>query len=322
MKSRSHSLPDVLQIWWDKGFTLEEDEALKQIVDNWQKESGKQIKLSFYSNDELPEKVQRAIRAGNPLDLVMGSSSERELNPRLAWEGKLADVSEIIEPIKNSYSESALKAINYFNNVEGKRSYYGVPISQLTIHVFYWRVLLKQAGKNEADIPQDWDGFWNFWQQVQDDLQAQSPQAKQQVYGLGFPLSAGAADTYYQFEQILEANNIGILSEAGELIIEQPEIRQGIIDSLKWYTDFYHAGYVPPDAVDWLNPDNNRSLLKRSIIMTPNTTLSIAAAVRKDEEIDLKQLGIVEFPNKPDGTPISHLVAVNSVVLLEDSQHQ
>ena len=320
--TKSRSPADTLQIWWDKGFTLEEDEALQQIINNWRKESGKEIELTFHSNDELPEKVSRAIQAGTPPDLIMGSSMERELNPRLAWENKLADVSDVIAPVRDSYAESALEAINYYNNVEQKRSYYGVPISQLTIHIFYWRDLLTQAGKDEADIPQDWQGFWKFWQEIQANLATQSKQSGEEIYGLGFPLSAGAADTYYLFEQILEAYNVDILNQNGELIIEQPEVRQGIIDALKWYTDFYTAGYVPPDAVNWLNPDNNRSLLQRAIVMTPNTTLSIPAAVRKEADVDLKKLGIVEFPNKPNGEPINHLVAVNSVVLLEDSTHQ
>ncbi|MDJ0594055.1 MAG: ABC transporter substrate-binding protein [Pleurocapsa sp. MO_226.B13] len=324
-KPRSPTRSNVLEIWWDKGFTLEEDEALEQIVSNWQKESGNKLKLSFYSNDELPEKAQRAIQAGTAPDLVMGSSAERELNPRLAWEGKLVDVSDIIAPVKDSYSKSALEAVNFYNNVEKKRSYYGIPISQLTIHVFYWRDLLEQVGKNETNIPRDWNNFWQFWQDVQNDLARQlklSGQQSPKIYGLGFPLSAGGADTYYLFEQILEARDISILDADGNLIIDEPKVRQGIIDSFKWYTDFYIAGYIPPDAVNWLNPDNNRNLLRRSIVMTPNTTLSIPAAVRKDADTNLEKLGIIEFPNKLNKDPTRHLVAVNAVVLLSASQHQ
>ncbi len=32
----------VLKVWWDKGFTLE-DEALQQIVSNWEKQSGNKV---------------------------------------------------------------------------------------------------------------------------------------------------------------------------------------------------------------------------------------------------------------------------------------
>ena len=324
-KPRGSTAENVLQIWWDKGFTIEEDEALAQIISDWEQESGQKIKLSFYSNDELPEKVQRAIQAGTPPDLMMGSSAERELNPRLAWEGKLVDVADILEPVRNLYSESALEAVHFYNDVEKKRSYYGVPISQLTIHVFYWRDLLAQAGKSEADLPKDWDGYWKFWQQVQEELQAKSPpqgQASQKIYGLGFPFSVGAADTYYLFEQILEAKDVQIVDPEGQLIIDRPEVHQGIIDALKWYANFYTAGYVPPKAINWLNPDNNRNLLRRAIVMTPNTTLSIPAAVRQDADLNLDQLGIVEFPPKPNNEPMRHLVAVNAVVLLSESQQQ
>lgn len=326
-QKKVRSLPEsyVLQIWWDKGFSLEEDQALEQIIDKWEQESGKQVNLSFYNKDELPETTQRAIQAGTAPDLVMGSSVDREINARLAWSGKLVEVSDIIDPVKDSYTESALEAVNYFNNLEQTRGYYGVPISQLTIHIFYWRDLLAQAGKSDADIPQDWHGFWKFWQEVQDNLEASSTETGQnskKVYGLGFPLSTSATDTYFLFEQILEANNIRIFDKEGELIIEQPEVRQGIIDALQWYTDFYTAGYIPPNAINWLNPDNNSNLLKRAVVMTPNTTLSIPAAVRKDTGINLKQLGIIEFPQKPNNDLVNHLVAVNSVILLSQSQNQ
>lgn len=73
----------VLKIWSDKGYTLEEDEALQQIISNWKEQSGNKIKLTFYTNDELPQKTQRALQAGNPPDIVINSSAERELYPRL-----------------------------------------------------------------------------------------------------------------------------------------------------------------------------------------------------------------------------------------------
>lgn len=87
----------VLKIWSDKGYTLEEDEALQQIIRNWEQQSSNKIKLTFYTNDELPQKTQRALQAGNPPDIVISSSAERELYPRLSWEGKLVDISDVIE---------------------------------------------------------------------------------------------------------------------------------------------------------------------------------------------------------------------------------
>ncbi|MDF5709596.1 MAG: ABC transporter substrate-binding protein [Nostoc sp. S4] len=312
-----------LRIWWDKGFTQEEDEALKQLVSQWKTQTGNKIKLSLYSTDELPRRIQRAIVAGNLPDIVTSYTADREIIPRLSWEGKLADVSDVIEPLKSFYPEKILKTVQFYNNVTQKRSYYALPMSQATLHIFYWRDLLKQIGHQESDIPKNWDAFWEFWKRSQEDLRTkQLPDKKQKIYGLGLTFSIGAADTYYFFEQILEAYNVQILDSQDKLLLDDPKVRQGIINSLKWYTKFYQQGYVPPDAVNWLNPDNNRSLLNRSVVMTPNNSLSIPAAVRHNPDIYHQKLGILELPNKPNGLPMRYLITVKQVFLFADSKKQ
>ncbi|GAA6623484.1 ABC transporter substrate-binding protein [Scytonema sp. NUACC26] len=322
--SSNSSKNTTLTIWWDKGSNLEEDDALIKLIKDWEKRSGNRAKLTFYSNDKLPETTRRAIQAGNTPDLVMSSSAERELIPYLAWEGKLADVSDIIEPVKNNYSEAALEAVHFYNKFARKRSYYAVPINQLTIHIHYWRDMLKQVSRSEKDIPKDWDGFWNFWKQVQDNLKAlnSSQDKKELIYGLGLPFSPAAADTYYTFEQILEAYNVEIVNSQGILRLNDPNVRQGIIKSLTWYANFYEQGYVPPNATRWLNPDNNRNLINRKVVMTANTTLSIPAAVRQNPDIYQNKLGTLEFPKKPNGEPMRYLVAVNAVILFANSNNQ
>ena len=312
-----------LRIWWDKGFTQEEDEALKQLVSEWEKQTGNKIKLSLYSTDELTRKIQREIQAGNLPDIVTSYTADREIIPRLSWEGKLADISDVIEPLKSFYPEKILKTVQSYNNVTQKRSYYALPMSQATIHIFYWRDLLKRIGRKESDIPKDWDDFWELWKQIQDDLRTkQIPDKKQNIYGLGFTFGISSADTYYLFEQILEAYDVQILDSKDKLLLDDPKVRQGIINSLKWYTNFYQQGYVPPDAINWLNPDNNRSLLNQSVVMTPNNSLSIPAAVRQNPDTYYQKLGILEFPNKPNGLPMRYLITVKEAFLFADSQKQ
>ncbi len=309
----------ALRIWWDKGFNPEEDEALQQLVSNWEQKTGRKIKLTFYTTDERSQKAQRFLQAGNLPDIIMSFKAESTLNPRLAWEGKLVDVSDIIEPVKNLYPESVLQTVRFYNNVDQKWSYYGVPIHQATIHIYYRRDLLEQVGRTDKDIPQDWDSFWEFWKQVHDDLQAQQ---KQDIYGLGLPMSVEAGDTYQSFEQILEAYDVRILDSKGQLQVDEPQVRRGIIKCLDWYTQFYQQGYVPPDAVNWLNPDNNRNLLNRVIVMTPNASLSIPAAVRQDPDTYRNKLGMIEFPNKPNGQPMRHLATVERVIVFAESKNQ
>lgn len=307
----------ILKIWWDKGFTLEEDEALQQVVSNWEKQSGNKVKLSFYSTDELSQKVERELRTGDLPDLIAMFKSEKSLTARLAWEGKLADVSDVILPVKNLYPEQALQTVNFYNKSAQKQSYYALPIHQATIHVYYWRDLLEKVGHSNK-IPKDWDGFWKFWQQRQNELRTQQID----IYGLGLPLSVAAGDTYQTFEQILEAYDVQILDAKGQLRVDNPQVRQGIVKVLNWYARLYQQGYLPPDALHWLNPDNNRNLLNRKVLMTTNDTLSIATAVRQDPDTYRKKLGMLELPHKPNGQPMRYLITVQQVVLFADSKNQ
>ena len=154
---------------------------------------------------------------------------------------------------------------------------------------------------------------------MQDTLQTQH---NQNIYGIGFSMSAGASDTYEVFEQILEAYDVQILDAKGQLRIDETEVRQGIIDCLTWYTKFYRQGYVPPEAVNWLNPDNNRSLLNRLAVMTPNNSLSIPAAVRQDPDLYRNKLGTIGYPNKPNGKPMRYLALVRQAVVFAESKNQ
>lgn len=308
----------ALTVWWEKGFNLREDEALQKLVNDWQQQSGHPVQLSLYTTDDLAQRAQRSLQAGRPPDIMMSHNAEQFLNPRLAWQGKLVDVSDVLEPIKDTYPPAVLEAVNFYNNVEKKRSYYSIPISQAAIHIYYWRDLLKQAGYSESDIPQDWDGYWNIWKQVQDKLQKQQGQ---KVYGLGLTLSIGASDTFQLFEQVLEAFDAQLLNSDGKLLIDDPSVRQRIIESLRWITELYQQGYVPPDATKWLSPDNNESLLNRVVVMTPNATLSIPAAVQHDADTYLNKLATLELPNKPNGQPMRYVVVHRQIVMLADAKH-
>ncbi|GAB4237290.1 MAG: hypothetical protein Kow0049_22990 [Stanieria sp.] len=322
-ESQSPSQTYTLNIWWEKGFNLEEDEAFQKLVNNWELKTGYQVDLSFYTTNELLEKIARASeiksspRIESP-DLVLSQTGNLTLYPRLAWEGKLTDVSELIEPTKSLYDDNVIKAITYYNQVADKQSYYGVPIYQATIHIFYWQKLLAALGYSRQDIPGDWDGFWQFWLQVQNQSKKQ---LQKNIYALGFPLSVASSDTYLFFEHLLEAYDLTLVDREGNLLVDRPEVRQGIIKCLAWYSKLYQQGYIPPDAVNWLNTDNNRNLLNQMVVMTPNVTLSIPAAVRQDNDIYYNQLGILEFPNKPSGQPMRYLLSIKQAVIPTDSLH-
>ncbi|MBE9076283.1 carbohydrate ABC transporter substrate-binding protein [Romeria aff. gracilis LEGE 07310] len=304
---------EELVILWDKGYVIEEDEAIEAVVRDWQNQSGLAVDLSFYNSGEIAPKTLRASQAGAPPDILFAAKS---VYPVTDWQGKLADVSEVVDGMRDLYTADALQAAKIYGSTEPND--YGVPLSQSTTHIFYWKDLLQEAGYTPADIPTDWDGFWNFWKTVQDQLRPQYPD----LYSIGLPYSAVATDTYQIFEQVLEAYDVEMLDEQGQLQVDRPEVRQGIVQSLDWYLQFYREGYAPPDAASWSDPENNRHLLNRNLVMTPNPTLSIPAAVRNDQELYTQRLGTIEFPQKPSGNPMPHLVIVRQAIVFEDSPNQ
>jgi multiple sugar transport system substrate-binding protein len=310
---------NILRVWWEQGYSSQEDEALQKIINEWEKKTGHKIDLFLSGTDELLQKSLRASKAGNLPDVILSFKAERSISTRFAWDGKLADVSDVIEPVKNLYSKDILKSAYLYNDVEKKRSYYGVPIHIATNHIYYRKDILKQIGLSDKNIPNDWNSFWQFWTKAQDKLRSQQIL---NVHGLGLSLSVGAGDTFQTFEQILEGYDVSILDKQGQLQVDRPQVRQGIIKVLEWYKQFYERDYIPQIALRWLSPDNNRSLLNREILMTVNHTLSIPGAVRQDLDTYNNKIGILEFPNKPNGKPMRHLVTVEQALIFADSQNQ
>ncbi|GGA58304.1 ABC transporter substrate-binding protein [Okeania sp. KiyG1] len=307
----------VLTIWWNRGFYPEQDEALQKVIANWQEKTNNKVEISFFSTDDILEAGTDALAAGKPPDIFFSQIGEFTLIPQWAWEGKLVDVSDVIEPVKKFYSDSVLKSVYLYNNVESKSSNYSVPIMQQGLHLHYWYDLIREANLG-AEIPKNWDEFWQYWQNAQKNLRQQG---KTNIYGLGLPMSIDGTDTSIVFEQILEANNLQILDKQGQLQIDKPGVRQKIIEILDWYTSFYKNEYVPPNAVNWRNSDNNTNFLNRNALMTINPTMSIPASQQEDEEIYLNQMRTIEFPNNPNGTKPISLVSIKQPVIFTSSAH-
>lgn len=308
-----------LTIWWNRGYFPTENQSIEKIVADWSHKSHTPVKLEIISEDDIHKSTLTALEAGNPPDVLFSMRSDFELTQHWAREGKLADVSDVLEPLQGLYSPVALESSYMYNNKDKNYSYYAVPFKQSSVHLHYWCNLLAEAGFTRSDIPQEWYAFWEFWKQVQKNLQAKG----KEVYGLALPMGTEAtSDTFYGFEQFLEAYNVKLLNEEGELQLDTPEVRQGLINVLEWVTSFYKDGYVPPKSLNWRGSDNNIEFLNKTAVMVENTTMSIPASQRKDEEIYFNQMQTIEFPKKPDGKRMAYLVAIKHLVLFAESKHQ
>ncbi|CAD5973371.1 Extracellular solute-binding protein, family 1 [Planktothrix tepida] len=307
-----------LTIWWNRGYYPEQDEAIEKVVENWKQVTGNQVKLSFFSEDDTLKEAITALKVGNPPDILFSERADFTLIPQWAWEGKLADVSGVMEPIQSLYEPSAIASVYLKNKATQKRSYYAIPLMEQTLHIHYWRALLQEGGIDPQNLPQNWSEFWQIWQQAQANLKTSG---QTEIYGLGLPMSVESSDTYLIFEQFLIAHDVQLFDEQGNLQLDQPTVRQGIIDTLNEYTNFYLQGNVPPAAINWLNADNNTNFLNRSTIMTLNPSLSIPGSQREDQDIYQHQLVTALFPNTPKGQRMKHLVSVKEAVVFSEAQN-
>ena len=308
----------VLRIFWNQGFYPEEDLALEQLIADWEEETSIPVQLTLFSSDDILNQTTIALENGNPPDILFAHRADYTLQPRWAWDGRLADVTDVLEPHKNDFTPAALEAAYLYNQQEDKRSYYGVPIEQQTIHLHYWRNLLAAAGLDETQIPQDWDGFWTYWEQAQEPVS----QVKQtDLKGLGLTLSTQGSDTYFFFEQVMDAYDVELFAGDGTFQGDDPAVKAKLVEVMDWTTRFYQGDYVPKAAVTWLDADNNVSFLNQEVLMTPNPSLSIPASQKDDDLLYTQHIGTQAFPNEPDGEPMNYIVSIKQALIFAEADH-
>ncbi|MEM9002952.1 MAG: ABC transporter substrate-binding protein [Cyanobacteria bacterium P01_F01_bin.86] len=307
-----------LKIWWQEGFYPEETDVLQRLITEWEEQTDNEVQLEIIPQKDILNEVESALETDSLPDILYSGVADLTIIPRLAWNNQLADLTEVIEPLSDWYSDSVLNGVTYQNQVTGARSYYAVPIMQSAIHIHYWQSLLNKAALKREDIPEDWEGFWQFWQQTQDILRQNGEPT---IYGVGMPMSL-SLDTYNNFEQFLEAYNVKLLDENGNLLTNQAQTRQELARVIENYASFFKNEKVPPESIDWDNTGNNVTVLSRESLMTVNHTLSVPGSQRDDKAIYYDELSTVKWPNKPDGSPMRYVVELKQVVVFESSNRQ
>src|SRR5580704_4077279 len=132
------------EVWWVQGFAQEEDVAFKKIVADYEKASGNTIDHSIAPYAPMRQKIVSAMTSGVVPDMFQNTPAE---NIALyAWQDKLVDVSDTVETQREEYTETALLTVHCYNNVEKKRSYYGVPYTVGASMNHIWRPLVEKAG--------------------------------------------------------------------------------------------------------------------------------------------------------------------------------
>jgi multiple sugar transport system substrate-binding protein len=297
-------------VWWVQGFAEEEDVAFKKIVDDYQKASGNTIDYSIMPYAPMRQKIVSAVSSGAVPDLFQNTPAE--IVALYAWDDKLVDVSDVVATQREEYTETALLTVRCYNNIEKKRSFYGVPftVDVFTNHV--WRPLVEKAGYKMADIPKTWDAYYDFFKGVQKKLREQGVR---NVYGLGFQLTTNGGDPSSFFNQFLIAyGGQDIVTKDGKLHLDDPQVKEAVIKALTYPTTAYKEGFVPPGAINWNDADDNNAFHGKQIVMDLDGSLSTEVAIIKNQQ-DYNDIVTMGLALSNDGKPVpSQAVSLSGLI--------
>jgi multiple sugar transport system substrate-binding protein len=305
-----------LVVWWEKGYYGQEDEAVREIVAAFEQETGKQVELVFQQQNELPQKILAALDAGHPPDFAFGIWIVENVG-QWAFDDRLADLSDAVGHFSDLFDSDALEREVLLNGKTGQKALYALPMANSVNHLHVWKDLLESAGFTLADIPREWEAFWSFWcDQVQPAVRQAT--GREDIYGVGLPMSANAADTYIEFFQFLAAQKAEYVTPDGRLVIDDPEVRRGLIKAMDSYTAVYRKGCTPPDAVTWFDDGNNKAFLAHAVVMTPNVSLSIPNALKSERPDDYyKNVATILWPLGSSGEPFPIYSEISPAVVFK-----
>ena len=306
-----------LVVWWDRSYYKEEDEALLKIAEEFRKARNVDVDVSLAIQEDNRKRIIDALTARRGPDVAYYVFNDWEVMPRFAWDGQLVDTTDVINELKPRYIEKFLTVAYCWDKKAKRRAYYGMPMHVQTIQTHYWRDLVREAGLSDdpGKVPMKWDEHWGFWKKAQDNLRKKDPAKYGKVYGIGMTESSSATDTIWNFEMALLSYGGQTFSDDGKVVVGQPKNKAAIVAVLKFFTGLFASGHVPPDTLNWSDGDNNANFHSKSIVMTPNPSLSIPGHQYFEVPDNyFNKSATVEWPDGPDGRKPTYMVAVKTVV--------
>jgi multiple sugar transport system substrate-binding protein len=310
-----------LVIWWNKSYYPEEDEQFDKLVTQFEQETGKDIELTYYTNEDVPRKVLAALTAGQPPDLSYGFLFDLQHTSRWANDGVLEDVSDVVNEIKDHLLPTAMRAVTLQNGQTGDTSIYAIPVAQQIEHIHAWKSLVEQAGLSLDDVPKTWNEYWDWWCDVAQPAVREAT-GERQKYGIAHAMSSAASDTIFAYMMFLNAFDVKLVDENGALTVDEAQTRDGMIAAMESYTKPFLNGCVPPGSVNWQDSDNNVNFKNQITVMVPNPSLSIPASEYAEKDRYFNQMVTMEWPDKPDGRPIEYIASIKTAVIFKDAPNK
>jgi multiple sugar transport system substrate-binding protein len=295
----------TVEVWWTQGFVAEEDVAFKKLVADYEKASGDKIDYSITPYAALRQKEIAAITSGAVPDMM--EIADFQITPLNAWDDKLVDVNDVVEPVKGQFLPTALNCCYHYDSVSKTRAYYITPMKVAAVPFHIWKSLVEKGGSKISDLPKTWDAFMDFFKPVQKGLRAAG---MRNVYGLGYQLTTNGVDPLNTFNAWMVAyGGQNLVTPDGKLHTDDPQVKAAVVKAIVNLTTPFKEGYVPPGCVNWNDADDNNAFHSKLMVMDFDGTISTEVALyhKKDQYDDILTHGL---PLSNEGKELPSQVAV------------
>ena len=185
------------------------------------------------------QKVISAMTSGEVPDLF--PPTPPKFVALFAWQGKLIDVSDIVETQKEQYTETACCSAQCYNNRENSEAFtaYQLPARPLIFHV--WKSLVEKAGYKLATRPRLGMLFGISSSRCKTNY---APKASAASMASGMQISANGVDPNAFFNNFLIAyGGADIVTKDGRLHLDDAKVKEAVIKSLSYPAKTYKEGY-------------------------------------------------------------------------------
>jgi ABC-type glycerol-3-phosphate transport system substrate-binding protein len=216
------------------------DEWINDSIDRFMKANPDiKVKLELIPWDQWGAKVNTALAAGTPPDLLYGWPSIQYVQA-----GVIEPVDDYLTPeIKAAWSPVMLKAITIYGKV------YGIPTIANPNMYALSKTALKKYGGAEF-IPTDEMRYFTI--QNLEKLAAAYSDGKTR-YAIGIPVGDHPAAIYFDLAQQFLGRGVAVWDDTQERFIAHENPRS--VEALQWFVDMQKKGYLIPNLPKWSDVD-------------------------------------------------------------------
>ena len=273
---------DKLTVWMLPTYSADGNKMIKRYAKEYETQSNMKVDLNIMTYRVLREKVNAAIEAKTPPDLllILGDNSKF-----YGARGLLVDMKDMVEELGKQgggiFESSTLPLLT-----DEKGNVWGMPM-EIDLSPLYARKDILQKGG--MDFPTTWDEFREISKKLQ------KPPL---LHGAGLTMGRTPDGHHHVLDVIWAYGGRETKSDGKTVAINSPETAKAV----QLIADmFLKDKSIPKDSLTWQGPGNNQAYQTKRLIFTINPGSIYSWLSKNDPEL-LNNTAMLRLPKGPSGT--------------------